>query len=85
MKDKLLVNIVVPAVELNFDTYLPINKKMGTLKKILLNIIIDETDGYYKTSFEKAKLLDQITGQEFENNTYLYQSGIQNGSTIIFL
>ncbi len=85
MKDKLLIKVVVPIADLSYDTYLPINKKIGTIKKYLLNAIIEETEGYYNNSFDKVKLLDQETGKEYENDTFLYQSGIQNGSTIVLI
>ena len=85
MKNKIMVNIIVPVAELNFDIYLPVNKKVGTLKKYLLQTIIDETDGCYKGTLEHLKVIDQESGEEYSNDVYLNDSGIKNGSTIILI
>ena len=83
MKDKILVKIVVPEVEFTFDVYLPINKKIGTIKKKLLDAFLDETDGQFNK--ETVKMLDQESGIEYANNSYLFETNIKNGSTIIFV
>lgn len=85
MKDKLLIKVVVPVVELSFDIYLPINKKIGTIKRYLFDVVIEETEGYYKNSFDNLKMIDQETGKEYSNNSLLYESGIKNGSTIVLI
>ena len=85
MKDKILVKVVVPEVEFTFDVYLPINKKIGTIKKKLLDAFIDETDGQFAKKAEKVKILDQVSGVEYENNSYLFETNIKNGSTIVFV
>lgn len=82
---KLLVTLSIPTIEMSFDVYLPINKKIGTLKKYLFNTIKELTDGNFNIELDKLKLIDQITGKEYENDIYLNDSEIKNGSKIIII
>lgn len=82
---KLLVTLSIPVIEMSFDVYLPINKKIGTLKKYLLNTIRELTEDNFNVELDKLKLIDQITGKEYENNVYLNDSEIKNGSKIIII
>ena len=83
MNNKVLVNILVPKIELEFNLYIPINKKIGTVKKNLVKLLNDETEGNY--SEENMILINQDTGLEYTNNQYVYDSKIVNGSTIILI
>ena len=85
MKNKLLIKVVVPSAELNFDVYVPINKKIGTIKKYLLDAIMERTNGNYSVTFDNTKVINQDTGLEYENNKFVYESDLKNGSTIVFI
>ena len=39
MQNKYLINVIVPIIELEFDVYIPNNKKVGTIKTHILNAI----------------------------------------------
>ncbi len=82
---KILVTLNIPTMESCFDVYLPINKKIGTLKKYLLKTIKELTDANFNMELDQLKMIDQETGKEYENNIYLNDSGIKNGSRIIIL
>ena len=43
--NKLLVSIEVPSIERNFDLFIPINKKMGTIKKYVIKSIHELSGG----------------------------------------
>ena len=45
MKNKVLVNLLVPEIDLQFDIYLPINKKIGNIICLLNKSINELTDG----------------------------------------
>lgn len=81
--NKLLVSIEVPSIEQNFDLFIPINKKIGTIKKYVIdsikdlseNILKDDTYGFY----------DIDTGVKYDSNMYVKDSGIKNGARIMLL
>ena len=82
---KILVTLNIPTITTYFDAYLPINKKIGTLKKYLLKAIKELTDTNFDIELSALKMIDQETGKEYENDVYLYDSGIKNGSHIIII
>lgn len=85
MKNKYLVNLILPTIEMNFDVYIPNNKKVGTIKKKLLVSIAELSNNAFTTSFEELKLIDRETGKEYENDICVKDTGIKNGSKIIIM
>ena len=81
--NKLLVSIEVPSIERNFDLFIPINKKMGTIKKYVIKSIHELSGGILT---EKTySFFDIDTGVKYGNNVYVKDSGINNGARIIII
>lgn len=81
--NKLLISIEVPSIEQNFDLFIPINKKMGTIKKYVIKSIHELSGGILK---EKTYLFFDIdTGTKYPNNVYVKDSGIKNGARIMMV
>lgn len=81
--NKLLISIEVPSIEQNFDLFIPINKKMGTIKKYVIKSIHELSGGILK---EKTYLFFDIdTGIKYPNNVYVKDSGIKNGARIMMV
>ena len=85
MNNKILISIVVPTVQMEFDVYIPNNKKIGTIKKYILNSIRELSDGYYNFDINKVLFIDKDNGLEFDNNIYVNDSQIKNGSKIVII
>ena len=83
--NKYLVTVVVPIAEFEYDLYIPNNKKMGTIKKIILDSLSELSNNTFKKSIDEVRFIDRDTGVEFENNMYVKDSGIKNGSKIIIM
>ncbi len=83
--NKFLVTIIIPTIELEFSAYVPNNKKVGTIKKYLLNISYELSEGTFNKNMNDVLLLDRDTGKELDCNMYVKDSGIKNGSKLIFL
>lgn len=81
--NKLLISIEVPSIEENFDLFIPINKKMGTIKKYVIKSIHELSNGILE---EKTYLFFDIdTGKKYDNNVYVKDSGIKNGARIMMV
>lgn len=81
--NKLIISIEIPSIEKNFDLFIPINKKMGTIKKYLIKSIHDLSGGILEE--KKYSFFDIDTGVKYGNNIYVRDSGIKNGARIIMI
>ena len=79
MNNKILVNVYVPKINESFDLFIPINKKVGTVK----NIIIFSIDGFDRNS--NHVLLNEEDNKEIDNNIYVKNSSIKNGARLILI
>ena len=44
MNDKILVRVYLPLIEEEYDIYIPINKKIGTIKQLIISTIVEMSD-----------------------------------------
>lgn len=82
MNNKILVIVKVPFIEMEFEMYIPINKKIGYVKQMIISSIKERADG--NLDDVSLKLFDKETGSVFNNNIYVKESSIRNG-TVLFL
>lgn len=81
--NKLLISVEVPSIEKNYDLFIPINKKMGTIKKYLIKSIKELSEDIL---IEKDYLFFDIdTGVKYGNDVYVKDSGIKNGTRIMMV
>ena len=82
--NKILIELSVPYIEENYNVFIPVNKKVGTIKKYILQSIAEMTDNHI---FEETifNLYDGESGIKYTNNVYVKDSGIKNGSKLILL
>lgn len=85
MLNKYLISIKIPSIEMEFDCYIPNNKKVGTIKKYILQSVIDLTNQMCQFHSEEVRLIDRDTGKEYSNNMFIKDSGIRNGSKLIIM
>ena len=84
MKNKILVELDVPIIEKSFDLYIPINKKIGTIKKLIEEELVDLTEKSYNIS-ESTNLYSKDTGEIYEVNKTVRDTDLKNGSRIILM
>ena len=76
--NKILITVYVPFLNEKYDLFIPINKKIGTIKQILVNSI-NEMSGYSLVP-KKYKLYEKSMSRLLDNNLYVNASNISNGS-----
>lgn len=82
--NKLLVIVYVPLLDEKYDVFIPINKKIGTIKKIIINTINELTNNSL-TNIEKMRLYDKDSSKLYDNNIYVKNSNIVNGTVLMLL
>ena len=84
MKNKILIGLYVPLIEKNYDIYIPINKKIGTVKRLIENGLIELTDNSYVIK-EDTNFYSKETGQIYDVNKSVRETDLKNGSRIILI
>ncbi len=84
MKNKVLVELVVPQIDQSFNLYIPINKKIGNVIVLVNKAISDLTNGVYIGS-NKSFLYDSATGEKYNINDLVIKTNIRNGSVLVLM
>ena len=84
MNNKVLVNLKVPELDESYNVYLPANRKIGNIIKLLVKAIIEMTEISLQDD-GNIYLYDGYTGTKFDINKILKDTSIRNGSILILL
>jgi len=84
MKNKVLVLIFVPSLEVSFEFYIPINKKIGTIKNSIVEFIQGEF-GFSIKNTGRVLILEKETGTILDENIFVKDSNIQNGTKLLLI
>lgn len=82
--NKILLEIYIPSIEKEYDIFVPVNKKIGTIKKMIEIGIRDLTDDVYIVS-EDTNLYSKNTGNMYDVNVSLIDTDLKNGSRVILI
>ena len=83
-KNKILIELEIPLIEKKYDLFIPINKKIGTIKKLIEDSLTDLTGNTYEIR-EDANLYSKENGTIYDVNKTIRDTDLRNGSRIILL
>ena len=83
-KNKILIELYIPLIEKNYDLYIPINKKVGTVKKLIEEGLLELTDNAYIIK-EDSNFYSKETGEIYDVNKTSRETDLKNGSRIILI
>lgn len=84
MNNKILVQIEIPSIEKKYDIFIPINKKVGTIKKLLEQALVELSDKAYKPA-EDTNFYSKENGEIYNLNHTVRDTNLKNGSRIILI
>ncbi len=84
MNNKVLVEVIVPLLENRYQVYIPINKRISTVIKLIEKALREITNGYYPNK-ENSVIIDAESGNVFDINITVKESKMINGSKIILI
>lgn len=84
MKNKVLVELVVPDIDEVYNVYLPVNRRIGNIIELLCKAIDELTNGVYSEN-SKINLYNSSTGEKYSLNSLLRETDIRNGSRIVLM
>jgi hypothetical protein len=84
MNNKILVELEIPLIEKKYDLFIPINKKIGTIKTLIENALVELTDEAYVPKND-TNFYSKETGEIFDVNKTVRDTNLKNGSRIILI
>ncbi len=84
MNNKILVEVIVPLLEERYEMFIPINKRISVIIKLIEKALKEMTNGYYPNK-ENSVIIDAETGNVFDINITVKESKMINGSKIILI
>lgn len=82
MKDKVLVEVIIPSIELSYDVYIPISRKVGNVIGLISKSIHELTNGMF-TFDEHTALYNKDSGEPYPMNVMIKNTNIRNGTKVI--
>ena len=82
--NKILVKLYVPSMELQFDVWIPLNKRIYNVINLLVKAVNELSRGYYKPE-EIPSLYDKSTSEMYDLNITVKESTIRNGTELILI
>lgn len=83
-KNKILIELEIPLIEKKYDLFIPINKKIGTIKKLIEDALVDLTDNAYSPK-EECNFYSKETGNIYDVNKTVRDTDLKNGSRILLI
>lgn len=83
-KNKILIRLYIPLIEKSYDIYIPINKKVGTVKTLIEAGLSELTDNEYIGN-QETNFYSKETGQIYNVNKTVRDTDLKNGSKIILI
>ena len=84
MKNKVLVKISVPELDLETDLFVPVNEVLWKIETLAVIAISDMTGGALSKEGNYI-LLNKETGKAYNQNTILYDTDIRNATELILI
>lgn len=82
MEYKVLIRLYIPEIEENYEIFIPINKTIGQLTR-LLNKLINNISGNIYPIKENIKIYNRRTFEEYDVNKIVRNTDIKNGTELV--
>ena len=84
MKNKVLIKLIVPELDMNFDVFIPVNELVWKVKKLLVKSVSDITDIPLNLDTEYT-LINKDNCETYKNNETIINTNIRNGSELLLI
>ncbi len=82
--NKILIELEIPWIEKEYDLFIPVNKKVGTIKRLIEESLVELTEHAYEIK-EDTNLYSKDTGSIYDVNQTVRDTDLKNGSRIILM
>lgn len=82
--NRVLVKIIFPKIDKQYDVWLPLNKKIYNIINLLIKGVNELNDGIYQTK-EIPSLYNKTSGEIYDLNIKIEDTNIKNGTELILI
>ena len=82
MQYKILIELFIPEIEEQFEFYIPVNKHVEDVTKILNKAVNEISYGLYPVK-DDVKLINRRTGEVYDKGFYIRNTTIKNGTQLV--
>ena len=82
--NKILLEVYIPSIEKEYDIYVPISKRIGTIRELIAEGIKDFSDDEISIR-EDMNLYSKDTGLIYDVNMKITDTDLVNGSRVILI
>ena len=80
--NKVLVKLYIPAIEEEYDIWIPMNRRVHNVIRLVINAVNDLVDGGYQPK-TMPLLYDRQTANVYDINSSIRETNIRNGSELL--
>ena len=84
MENKVLIKLLVPELDSNFDAFIPVNEIIWKISKMLVKSVSDLSGAQLDIKKEFI-LINKITTRIYNNNEIVINTDIRNGTELILI
>lgn len=84
MKNKILVELIIPEIEETYNIYIPVNKRVGNIIILLTKAVFELNSGLYKVN-ENSSFYNRNTGTKYNTNDLIRETDIRNGTSLVLI
>jgi hypothetical protein len=82
MKNKVLIDLIVPDLMEEYELFIPVNERIFKVKQLIINSLKDLSDDKFQDT-RKYNLMDPDTGEVYDNKMIVRDLNIYNSKKII--
>lgn len=84
MENKVLIKLIVPELDSNFDVFIPVNEIIWKITKMLVKSVSD-LSGTAIDGNKNFMLINKITTRVYNSNEIIINTDIRNGTELILI
>ena len=84
MSNKILIKVYVPLIETEYDVFIPINKKIMNITRLINDAIKDLSSGSWPDNLN-VRLFNRLNGMPIDSKLNVKEAGLVNGSQVIIM
>lgn len=84
MNNKVLIRLLVPELDMNFDLFIPVNEIVWKIKKLIVKSISDLANVNLDIQKEYV-LINKDSSRIYQNNEIVIETDIRNATELILL